>query len=179
MVARDEKRIKRTIMLEFSRADGSKRMIPRQTHVGLHTITKCRRLLVRVVDRWTTESRHKCCTRERSRLLIVRRATLQDITINRLWLESMHLGIHGGLTEARLTLNTIQPIRGTVHISQMVGRVLTEMACTCRRGCHPLVCERHINKRLLVGETIEMRIHLLSLKLVLDTFSVRCVTDQR
>ena len=90
----------------------------------------------------------------------------------------MHLRVEGSLTESCLTLKSIQAIRGVINISQMVGRkVLTEVTCSCRRSCHALVCERHINERLLVRETVEMMIHLLSLKLVLDAFSVRRITD--
>ena len=90
----------------------------------------------------------------------------------------MHLRVEGRLTKGCLTLKSVQAIRGAINISQMVGReVLTEVTRSCRRCCHALVCERHINERLLVRETVEMMIHLLSLKLILDTFSVRCITD--
>ena len=111
--------------------------------------------------------------------LVMAGVSLKNISVDRLRLQCMHLGIKMRLSKASLPWEGVQRVRRTIDIRQRVRRkTLRYVATRCMRSPNPLISKCHIDKCLLVWETAEM-VHLFSLKFILDSLAVRRVADQR
>lgn len=108
------------------------------------------------------------------RSLIVAGITLQDIAINRLRLQRMHLTTQVRLAIVSLALHGIKSVRSSIDIS---GQPLRLMPIAAVRCSHCLIAECHVNQSLLVGEATEV-VHLFALKLVLYAFTIWRIANQ-
>ena len=119
-------------------------------------------------------------TRERSAVsvrrqrLVVRRAALEDVAVDRLGREVVKLRSHQvGLVIAGLGIETSL---GTIDVRERRGMGLRDV--TGSIDAETLVGERHVHKSLLRMISTE-RVHLLALQLVLDALAVGRVPDER
>lgn len=99
---------------------------------------------------------------------------LKHIAVDGLPRHSMQLRSDGTLAEALLRVrHGVHRSRRVVHVVHVVVKVLTSPTL----GIRETFIESHVVERLVT--TIRVRTLLLTLKLVLDAFAIRCVADER
>lgn len=97
---------------------------------------------------------------------------VEYIAINRLRLDTVHLGAQMSLAKRRRLLERVKTVLCPINVRE---RIALE---TLRKSAHTLIGKSHIDQGLLAVIPAEV-VHLLALKLVLNPLAIGSVPDQR